>query len=152
MDVTATSATPPVRNTATITNAAARAVVDAAIAEAEASGGVFAIAVVDAAGHLNAFARMDGAPLMASQVAQDKAYTAAGFGMATDQWHGFIKDDAPLALGAPTGVDRLVAFGGGVPITVDGRMIGAVGVSGGHWTDDTRVARAAAAAAAVGRR
>ncbi|MFI7133651.1 heme-binding protein [Nonomuraea sp. NPDC050153] len=58
--------------------------------------------VVDAAGHLADFARMDGGPVMAIQVATDKAYTAAGFGMSTQAWYEFIKDDAPLAMGAPT--------------------------------------------------
>jgi uncharacterized protein GlcG (DUF336 family) len=102
--------------------------------------------VVDAGGHLNAFARMDGAPVITIQVATDKAYTAAGFGMATDQWHEFIKDDAPLAAGAPAQIDRLVTFGGGVPITADGHIIGGIGVSGGHWSDDMKIAGAGLAA------
>ncbi|WP_406454342.1 heme-binding protein [Streptomyces sp. NBC_01622] len=125
-----------------ITNALARDIVTAAIEAAERTPHRFSIAVVDAAGHLNAFARMDGAPLLTIQIAQDKAYTAAGFGMATDQWHEFIKDDAPLAMGAPAGIDRLVTFGGGIPVTVDGRIVGGVGVSGGHWSDDIEIARA----------
>ncbi|MBT2234233.1 heme-binding protein [Nonomuraea sp. NEAU-A123] len=125
-----------------ITHAAARAIIDAAVEAAGETSIAYAIAVVDAAGHLTAFIRMDGAPVMAAQVAQDKAYTAAGFGMSTEQWHEFIKDDAPLALGAPTGVDRLVAFGGGIPITVDGHIVGGIGVSGGHWSDDIKIAGA----------
>ena len=52
------------------------------------------------------------------QIAQDKAYTAVGFGMPTDGWHDFIKDDPPLAAGAVGGIDRLVIFGGGYPIKV----------------------------------
>jgi hypothetical protein len=55
-----------------------------------------AIAVVDDSGVLKAFSRMDGAPLLA--VAQDKAYTAAGFGLSTDGWFEFIKDD-PVGAG-----------------------------------------------------
>src|SRR5204862_5009175 len=83
-------------------------------AEAKAAelGVPMVIAVCDESGVLKAFSRMDGAALLSVQIAQDKAYTAAGFGMATDAWHGFIKDDPPLAAGAVGGVDRLVVFGG----------------------------------------
>jgi uncharacterized protein GlcG (DUF336 family) len=115
-----------------------------ALAEAKASemGHPFAIAVVDESGVLKAFSRMDGAALLAVQVAQDKAYTAIGFGLPTDGWYDFIKDDPPLALGAPAEIDRLVTFGGGYPISVDGNVIGGIGVSGGHYTQDMDVAKA----------
>lgn len=126
-----------------LTNAAARAMVEAAIAAAEPTGTAFAIAVVDAAGHLSAFARMDGAGVITIKVAQDKAYTAAGFGLATDAWHEFIKDDAPLAMGAPSQIDRLVTFGGGIPIRIEGHLVGGIGVCGGHWSDDVDIAEAA---------
>jgi uncharacterized protein GlcG (DUF336 family) len=76
------------------------------------------------------------------QIAQDKAYTATGFGIPTHVWHDFIKDDPPLAAGAPTGIDRLVIFGGGFPLEVDGQVVGAVGVSGGHYLEDMEVAQA----------
>ena len=46
---------------------------------------------------------MDGAALLSVQIARDKAYTAAGFGLPTDGWHDFIKDDSPLAAGAVGG-------------------------------------------------
>jgi uncharacterized protein GlcG (DUF336 family) len=95
---------------------------------------------------LKAFSRMDGAPLLSVQVAQDKAYTAAGFGLPTHGWHDFIKDDAPLADGAPTGIDRLVVFGGGYPLMVGEQLVGGVGVSGGHYSEDMAVAEAALAA------
>lgn len=100
------------------------------------------IAVADEGGSLKAFSRMDGAALLAVQIAQDKAYTAVAFGMPTDQWYDFIKDDPPLALGVPGAVDRLIIFGGGYPIKVDGQVVGAVGVSGGHYTQDMAVAQA----------
>ena len=106
-------------------------------------GQAFVIAIVDESGVLKALSRMDGAPLLSVQVAQDKAYTAAGFGLATDAWHDFIKHDPPLAEGAPTGVDRLVIFGGGYPLKVGGQLVGGIGVSGGHYTQDMEVARAA---------
>ncbi|MCL2781109.1 MAG: heme-binding protein [Actinomycetia bacterium] len=106
------------------------------------------IAVVDESGVLKAFSRMDGAALLSVQIAQDKAYTAVGFGMPSHGWYDFIKDDPPLAAGAPSGIDRLVIFGGGYPITIDGAMVGAIGVSGGHYSQDQQVAEAGLAVAA----
>jgi uncharacterized protein GlcG (DUF336 family) len=79
-------------------------------------------------------------------VSQDKAYTAVGFGMPTHGWHDFIKDDAPLADGAVGGIKRLVIFGGGYPITIGDAIVGAIGVSGGHYTQDQEVAEAGLAA------
>ncbi len=62
--------------------------------------------------------------------------------MSTDGWHEFIKDDPPLAMGAPAGIDRLVVFGGGYPIKVGGAVVGGIGVSGGHYSQDMEVAQA----------
>jgi len=115
--------------------------------KAAAMGHAFVMAIVDESGVLKSLSRMDGAPLLSVQVAQDKAYTAVGFGMATHSWHDFIKDDPPLAAGAATGIDRLVVFGGGYPILVDGQVVGGVGVSGGHYSQDMEVAEAALAVA-----
>jgi uncharacterized protein GlcG (DUF336 family) len=117
-------------------------IVKRAIAHADEAGGAFAVAVVDESGILKAFSRMDGAPLGSVQVAQDKAYTAAGFGMSTDEWFELIKDDEPLRLGAPSGVHRLIVFGGGYPIKVNGVVVGGLGVSGGHHSRDIAVAQA----------
>ena len=122
---------------------AAHQAIEAAEAKAAEMGKAMVIAIVDDAGILKAFSRMDGAALLSVQVAQDKAYTAVGFGMPTHGWHDFIKDDPPLADGAPTGIDRLVVFGGGYPITVEGQIVGAIGVSGGHYSEDQQVAEAA---------
>jgi uncharacterized protein GlcG (DUF336 family) len=97
---------------------------------------------VDDSGVLKAFSRMDGAALLSVQIAQDKAYTAAGFGMPTDAWHDFVKDDPPLAMGAAPGIDRLVVFGGGYPVKIGDAIAGAIGVSGGHYTQDMEVAQA----------
>lgn len=130
-----------------ITLELAQAIVAGAVAHATADGGAFTVAVVDESGVLKAFSRMDGAGLITVQIAQDKAYTAAGFGLPSDGWFDFIKDDEPLRLGAPTGIDRLVVFGGGYPIMVDGALVGGVGVSGGHYTQDMAVAQAGLAAA-----
>ena len=117
-------------------------VIETAVVRAESLGKGFAIAIVDDSGLLKAFHRMDGAPLISIQIAQDKAYTAVGFGIPSHGWYDFIKDDAPLALGAPTGIDRLVVFGGGYPIVVDDQLVGAIGVSGGHYSEDMQVAEA----------
>lgn len=133
-----------VRQVAHISSTAARQVVEAAVAAAEAAGQPAAIAVADAGGNLIAFTRMDGAALQATQIAQDKAYTAAGFGMPSAQWHEFLQQDAPLAMGAPTGIDRFVPFGGGLPLVVEERVVGGIGVSGGHWSADEQIARAGA--------
>jgi uncharacterized protein GlcG (DUF336 family) len=127
---------------ASITTEAAREAIAAAEAKAGEIGTPMVIAIVDDGGALKAFSRMDGAALLSVQVAQDKAYTAVGFGMPTHGWHDFIKDDPPLADGAPPGIDRLVIFGGGYPIQVDGQVVGAIGVSGGHYSEDQQVAEA----------
>ena len=134
---------------ANVSLALARRLIDAGQAHAGSLGKAFTIAVVDASGVLKAMDRMDGAPLVSIQVAQDKAYTAVGFGIPSGAWHDFIKDDPPLAAGATAGIDRLVIFGGGFPITVDGNVVGAVGVSGGHYSEDAAVAEAALAAVAA---
>jgi uncharacterized protein GlcG (DUF336 family) len=131
---------------ASISSEAARRLIEAAEAKAAELGKPFVTAVVDDGGVLKALSRMDGAPLLSVQVAQDKAYTAVGFGLPTHGWHDFIKDDPPLAAGAPSGIDRLVVFGGGYPIVVADQLVGAIGVSGGHYSEDMKVAEAALAA------
>src|ERR1700674_2168024 len=129
-------------NKPSISTELAHRIVAAAEKKAKEMAHPFVIAVCDESGVLKAFSRMDGAALLSVQVAQDKAYTAVGFGMPTDGWHDFIKDDPPLLAGATDGIDRLVVFGGGFPIQVDGQRIGAIGVSGAHWSQDMEVARA----------
>ena len=125
-----------------VTAELARAMIDAAERKAAEMGHPFVIAVVDESGILKAFSRMDGAALLSVQIAQDKAYTAAGFGLSTDGWHDFVKNDPPLAMGAAPGIDRLVVFGGGYPIKIGDAIVGAIGVSGGHYTQDMEVAQA----------
>jgi uncharacterized protein GlcG (DUF336 family) len=125
----------------------ARRIIAAAEAKAAEIGPPMVIAICDESGVLKAFSRMDGAALLSVQIAQDKAYTAVGFGLSTDAWHGFIKDDPPLAAGAVGGIDRLVIFGGGYPIKRSDQIIGAIGVSGGHYTQDMEVAQAGLSAA-----
>jgi uncharacterized protein GlcG (DUF336 family) len=134
-------------NKASISTESAQRIVAAAEAKAKAMGHPFVIAVCDESGVLKAFSRMDGAALLSVQIAQDKAYTAVGFGLSTDAWHEFIKNDPPLAAGAVGGIDRLVVFGGGYPIKAGEVIVGAIGVSGGHYKQDMEVAEAGLAAA-----
>jgi uncharacterized protein GlcG (DUF336 family) len=99
------------------------------------------IAIVDESGDLKAFTRMDGAPKLSIQIAQDKAYTATSFGISTHEWFDFIKNDPPLLHGI-THTARLIVFGGGFPIVLNGEIVGAIGVSGGHYSQDMECARA----------
>jgi uncharacterized protein GlcG (DUF336 family) len=131
-----------------VTTELARAMIEAAEKKAAEMGHPFVIAIVDDSGVLKAFSRMDGAALVSVQVAQDKAYTAVGFGLATDAWHDFVKDDPPLAMGAAPGIDRLIVFGGGYPIKVGEAVVGGIGVSGGHYSQDMEVAQAGLSAVA----
>ncbi len=130
---------------ASITAQAAQRMIAAAELKAIEMGKPMVIAVVDGDGNLKAFTRMDGAPLLSVQIAQDKAYTAVSFGMATHDWFEFVKNDAPLLHGIIK-TDRLIVFGGGYPITTDAGIVGGIGVSGGHYTDDMEVAQAGLAA------
>jgi uncharacterized protein GlcG (DUF336 family) len=100
------------------------------------------IAITDESGDLKAFARMDGAPKLSIQISEDKAYTAASYSMPTHAWFEFIKNDPPLLHGI-THTPRLVVFGGGYPIKLGGEVVGAIGVSGGHYSQDMECARAA---------
>ena len=102
------------------------------------------IAVCDHAGHLVAFERMDGAPLMSAQLAQDKAYSVCAFGgLPTDQWWSMLQTEGALLHGIVK-TDRLVIFGGGAPIRSGRHLVGAVGVSGGSEEQDGQIAKAAA--------
>lgn len=103
------------------------------------------IAVTDAAGQLKAFVRMDGASLISLQIAQDKAYTSSATGLPTHLWHDYIKEDAPLLHGI-VHTPRFIVFGGGFPIKEGGQVVGAIGLSGGHYSQDMECARAALAA------
>jgi uncharacterized protein GlcG (DUF336 family) len=130
---------------ASITAATAQRMIAAAEIKAIEMGIPMCIAVVDGDGTLKAFTRMDGAALLSVQIAQDKAYTAISWGMATNEWYDFVKDDPPLLHGIIK-TDRLIVFGGGYPIKTDAGIIGGIGVSGGHYTHDMEVAQAGLAA------
>jgi uncharacterized protein GlcG (DUF336 family) len=88
---------------------------------------------------------MDGACATTLGIAEDKARTAATLGMATHALYDVVKNDPPLATGLP-GVRGIIDLGGGYPIKEGGSIDGAIGVSGGNYSDDMEVARAALAA------
>lgn len=129
----------------TLTLEGAQRVLEGSLAHARSIDVRVCIAVADRSGALLAFARMDGAPVMSATLSQDKAYTVAAFvGMPTHQWYDLIKDDPPVLHGIVK-TDRLIVFGGGVPIHSGGAFAGSVGVSGGSAEQDRIIAEAGAA-------
>ena len=98
-------------------------------------------AVVDEGANLKAFIRMDEAALLSSEIAQNKAYTAAAFGKPTHEWYPMIKDEPALLTGI-VHTNKLVVFGGGIPLTVSGIIVGGIGVSGGTSEEDVLCAQA----------
>ena len=129
----------------TLSLEAAQKMIEAAIKKATEMKRPMSIAICDEAGNLKAFTRMDGAPIISLQISQDKAWTSISFGVSTDQWFEFIKNDPPLLHGI-VHTDRLVVFGGGYPIKIDKQLVGGIGVSGGHYKEDMEVAQAGLAA------
>ena len=105
------------------------------------------IAVVDAGGHLLAFARMDGAFALSIDTALVKAMTAASYGIPT----GEIAAGVDIKLAIATQGKR-VNLPGGLPVIVDGHVVGAIGVGSGTGEQDKQVANAALAALAGAKR
>lgn len=132
----------------TITLDLAKKILAAAEEKGQELGMKFAISIVDKAGNLKAFSAMDGAPVLALEIAQNKAFSAAAYNRATHEWYDRLKDDPPLLTGL-VHTDRLVVFGGGYPIQFEGECIGGIGVSGGHYTHDMQVCEAGLAVLAV---
>ena len=134
---------PPAVERRTISQACARALVQAAERKAAALGIAIATTIVDESGVLKIFSRMDGAPLVAIGASTKKATTAVGFGMPTGQaWYDFMRGDPILEGGVPQ-LDDFILLGGGSPIVWDGAMLGAIGVSGGHYKQDEACVEAA---------
>ena len=96
------------------------------------------ICVVDAGGHLLAFARMDGAYALSVDTALRKAQTAASYGVAT----GDIAAGLDLKLAIATEGKR-INLPGGLPVIVDGHVIGGIGIGSGTGEQDKEVAKAA---------
>ena len=106
----------------------AQKMVAAAVAKAREIGVSENVVILDDAGNLKAFGRMDGAPIPTIEMAQNKAYTAL-LGVSTQDFFNFIQSDPSLLAGIPT-LSRIAAWGGGLPVTVNGEVVGAIGVSG----------------------
>ncbi len=130
----------PIISTATISLEAAQELLAAARSVSAARGFAATIAITDAGGHLRAFERADSAPFLTVDVAIDKAWTAASFGMATLQWNQYMGDPAVAPLAHHP---RLTPVGGGVPIFHEGRLVGGIGVSGGTAVQDHEAAEEA---------
>ena len=125
-----------------LTLEAARQMIDAAIEQAINLEMAISVVVIDESGLVKASAFMDGTALIGRDAALKKAKTAAGFGMSTGaDWLNFIKDD-PILTGGVDSLSDFTLLGGGLPVIVDGHLVGAIGVSGGHYTQDEQCARA----------
>ena len=120
--------------------AEARKVIDTLSAEITRRGKNGVIAVADPHGELIAFARMDGAPVSSISIAINKAFTAARERKATKQIGEAARDPEKGFDIAYFGDPRFTGWGGGVPVWKDGKVIGAVAVSGLPQTEDVELA------------
>lgn len=132
-----------VRKVSTLTLHAAQIVMDACVKKADELGKPMGIVVVDVSGRSKVVVNMDDAPLLVESVARRKAWSAAAWDMETVKWVDFIGDDAVLQHGIPH-IEGLTTLGGGIPLRVQGVLVGGVGVSGSHYTEDISVAQAGA--------
>ena len=118
---------------APISLARAQAAIAAATAEADKRGWALNVAVVDSGASLVAFARMDGAQLGSIAVSEHKARTAVKFRRPTKAFEdGIQKNDFKYQLT----IDDVIASRGGIPLVEDGKLIGAIGCSGGAGSQD----------------
>lgn len=113
---------------------AANALALAAREECERIGWKVSVAVVDIDGVLQAFVRGDGAGVHTVQVAQDKAFTVAGFGVRTTVINERYKNFPPIHFFAKT--PRLIAGEGALPIKMGNEVVGAIGVAGSTGYDE----------------
>jgi uncharacterized protein GlcG (DUF336 family) len=132
-----------IRDARTLTLAGGLAVLEAAIAEAERIGQPMCITVVDTGGNLLAFGRMDGSKALSVISTRNKAVTAA---LSNEPTGGANADvELQVTLAQESKWTNLI---GGIPIRVDGFVLGAVAAGSGTGTQDLAVARAGAAAIA----
>jgi glc operon protein GlcG len=118
---------------------AAQALIARAVAAAEARHFRMAVAIVEPSGELVAFVRMDDTQYGSIYVAQKKATTAARYRMATS-----IMEERTLAGRTVTLANEdSLPIAGGIPIIVDGKIVGAIGVSGAAASEDNQIAQAA---------
>jgi uncharacterized protein GlcG (DUF336 family) len=129
----------------------ARRMITAGEKAADKLGIPYNLAVVDAGGNLISHARMDGAWLGSIDISIHKAFTSRAFDMATEDLAKMAQSGKPLFGINSTNHERIVIFAGGMPVKVDGKVIGAVGASGGTVDQDQKVVEAAVAAFGEGR-
>ena len=121
----------------------AKAVIAAAAAEAHKHDWKMNVAVVDSGGNLVAFERMDGAQLASIQIAEHKARTAATFRRETKVFENAIQQNNSLYVMT---LDGVIGSRGGIPLVIDGKLVGAIGCSGGTGSQDEVACKAGAAA------
>jgi len=120
----------------------AQAVIDAVVAEANKRDWKMNVAVVDSGGNLVAFQRMDGAMLASIQIAEHKARAAVMFRRETKVFESAIQVSGFNYLMT---LDGFIASRGGIPLIEGGKLIGAIGCSGGTDSQDEIVCRAGVA-------
>jgi len=127
-----------------LTHAGAKKIADTAVAKAKQAGIAISVAVADSGGHLIALERMDGGRFHSLHSATTKAVCAASNKRPTSS-HGAQGQQLDLAhalgLALAAGPERWTAMEGGCPVIVEGECVGGVGVSGGDWATDERIAR-----------
>lgn len=114
-----------------------------ALEKCEKIGKPFVFSVVDAGGHILYTQRMEDAFITSISIAIDKAFTAATMKRATHMLTEKMKPGSELFGLNNTNNGRIIPFGGGLPIIIDGDVIGGVGVSGGTVEEDMAVAKVA---------
>lgn len=119
--------------------ATALAIVQTATAKAAQMSVRVVAVVVDTGGHPMALIRMEGTPFQCVDIAMDKARTAAGFGFPTSVWKDRL-NERPHLLEGLTGHGGFIPIGGGEPILADGKVIGALGISGAKESEDEAIA------------
>ncbi|UNK40521.1 heme-binding protein (plasmid) [Shinella sp. H4-D48] len=120
----------------------ARILIAGARAKAEEIGVPMCIAITDESGQLLAFERMDGGKITSTIIAQDKAYTAAGAKRTTESYGSASQPGNP-AYGINSAIGgRLMVVAGGLPVIIDGDVVGAIGLSSGTPSQDTQCAQA----------
>jgi uncharacterized protein GlcG (DUF336 family) len=132
-----------VKTKAVLTDADVSKILAASKAHANKNNWAVTIAIVDDGGHLLGLQRLDGAAAMSAHIAPAKAHTSALARRETKVYEDIINNGRTSFLSAPTLQGMLE---GGVPITVDGQVIGAVGVSGVKSSEDAEIASAGIAA------
>ena len=124
----------------------ARRIIAAAEKKAKEIGQPMNIAVVCAGGHLLAFERMENAWMGSIDIAINKAFTARAFDISTEELAALSQSGEQFFGIHVSNGGRVMIFAGGVPLKRDGKVVGAIGVSGGMGAQDQAVAEAGAAA------